>query len=130
MCDCAECAEKKSREFSMPKWGTIWAFITDGVEGVAVLAATQFNKQVLSKVKNPEDLKPYVLDLQAIITCIRAILNNHSAKFSEGKRKATEQLLSTLEDLLKALEDFHLTEEEFTQLLDNVKKTIQAFKDA
>lgn len=118
------------RGFNLPKIRTVFSFLTDGVEGVAVYAVKQFNKQVLSKVKAPDELRPYVLDLQAIIVCIRAILANHSGKIEEGNRKATEALLTTLENLAKALEDMNLTVEEFNKLLDDVKATIKAFKEA
>lgn len=108
----------------------IIALVTGGFGGIIKYGLEVFNDQVLSKITDKESGLKYLKDAQAVYAFIRAIMENHSADFSEERKACLVAILAAIEELTKALEDFKVNETEFDAIVAKVEAAIDAWKKA
>ncbi|MBO6031910.1 MAG: hypothetical protein J6Q22_10755 [Prevotella sp.] len=107
-----------------------YALLTGGVAGIIKYFLGIFNTQILGKIPNKEASVKYLLDVRAAHTFIGAILANHSEDISEGRKSVLLSILAAIDELAKAIEDFEVDETEFDEIIQKVKKAIDAWKKA
>lgn len=106
-----------------------FAAMFGGVAGLVKELLDQLNDKVLSHL-NPETAKLVCNDVIAVNTCLKTILENHSAQMSAAKKAALVATVNAIDELAKALADCRIEPEELDAIIDSVKAAINAWKAA
>lgn len=109
-------------------WKSIVALLTGGVKGLLKYGITAINTQVLANIKNKEDVKKYLLDVQLCTSCISGIVDNHKDDISDTTKESMKTIVEALDSLAKALEDFEVNETEINEIVDKIKIAIDSFR--
>ena len=107
-----------------------YALLTGGMAGIIKYFLDVFNDQVLGRISNKESAAKYLHDVQAASIFLRAIMENHDEDLSEERKEAFAAILVAIDELAEALEDFELEQKELDEIIEAVKKAIDAWKKA
>ena len=115
---------------TISKLKSVFILLTSGLSGLIKYVLDLFNTQVLARISNKDVGIKFIKDAQALSAFLRAIIENHSDDFSEGRKVALNSILVAVDELAKALEDFEINQEELDAIIEKVKEAIDTWKKA
>lgn len=96
--------------------------------GLIAYVILEFADQVLSKLKDRNESSVYCLDLLAITTCIKTVINNHGTTLASEKRASLVKLHDSMSVLSRSLSAGTPTDVDLRMFVDSSRDAVSLWK--